>query len=72
VVEGPPSSAHLVDRSPDPGRRSARLQRSEGQVFEIVIQTGAMLAILWEYRARFTGVLLGLGSDPKARALWSI
>ena len=24
-----------------------------GQVFEIVIQTGAMLAIVWEYRARF-------------------
>ncbi len=40
----------------------------KGLVFEIVIQTGAMLAILWEYRARFTGVLLGLGSDPKARA----
>jgi len=40
----------------------------KGLVFEIVIQTGAMLAILWEYRVRFTGVLLGLGSDPKARA----
>ncbi|HTQ77514.1 MAG TPA: undecaprenyl-diphosphate phosphatase [Burkholderiales bacterium] len=24
-----------------------------GKVFEIVIQTGAMLAVLWEYRARF-------------------
>ncbi len=40
----------------------------KGQVFEIVIQTGAMFAILWEYRARFIGVLLGLGSDPRARA----
>jgi undecaprenyl-diphosphatase len=40
----------------------------KGLVFEIVIQTGAMFAILWEYRARFTRVLLGLGSDPKARA----
>jgi undecaprenyl-diphosphatase len=40
----------------------------KGQVFEIVIQTGAMLAILWEYRARFIGVLLGLGSDPRARS----
>ena len=37
-------------------------------MFEIVIQTGAMLAILWEYRARFTGVLRGLGSDPNARS----
>jgi undecaprenyl-diphosphatase len=40
----------------------------KGKVFEIVIQTGAILAIVWEYRARFTGVLLGLGSDPQARA----
>src|SRR3954470_8546146 len=24
-----------------------------GKVFEVVIQTGAMLAIVWEYRARF-------------------
>jgi len=40
----------------------------KGKVFEVVIQTGAMLAIVWEYRVRFTGVLLGLSSDPKARA----
>ena len=40
----------------------------KGAVFEIVIQTGAMFAILWEYRAKFTGVLLGLGSDPRARS----
>ncbi len=39
----------------------------KGKVFEIVIQTGAMFAIIWEFRARFTGVLLGLRSDPKAR-----
>jgi undecaprenyl-diphosphatase len=39
----------------------------KGKVFEVVIQTGAMLAIVWEYRVRFTGVLLGLTSDPKAR-----
>ena len=38
-----------------------------GKVFEIVIQTGAMLAIIWEYRARFTRVIGGLGSDPMAR-----
>src|SRR6185312_6265959 len=24
-----------------------------GKVFEVVIQTGAMLAVVWEYRARF-------------------
>jgi undecaprenyl-diphosphatase len=39
----------------------------KGKVFEIVIQTGAMLAIVWEYRARFARALTGLGSDPVAR-----
>jgi undecaprenyl-diphosphatase len=29
----------------------------KGKVFEIVIQSGAMLAIIWEYRARFTSVV---------------
>jgi undecaprenyl-diphosphatase len=38
-----------------------------GKVFEVAIQTGAMLAILWHYRARFLGVLAGLRSDPAAR-----
>jgi undecaprenyl-diphosphatase len=38
-----------------------------GKIFEIVIQTGAMLAIVWEYRAKFAGVLRGLGSDPAAQ-----
>jgi undecaprenyl-diphosphatase len=36
-------------------------------VFEIVIQTGAMLAVLWEYRARFFGVLTGLAGDRRAQ-----
>jgi undecaprenyl-diphosphatase len=35
----------------------------KAKVFEIVIQTGAMLAVVWEYRKRFWGVLAGLGSD---------
>src|SRR5512139_147834 len=39
----------------------------KGKIFEIVIQTGAMLAIVWEYRAKFAGVLRGLGSDRAAR-----
>lgn len=33
-------------------------------VFKIVIQAGAMLAVVWEYRARIARVLGGLGSDP--------
>jgi undecaprenyl-diphosphatase len=39
----------------------------KGKVFEIVIQTGAMLAIVWEYRSKFIGIALGLGHDRKAR-----
>lgn len=35
----------------------------KAKVFEIVIQTGAMLAVVWEYRMRFWGVLAGLPSD---------
>jgi len=39
----------------------------KAKVFDMVIQSGAMLAIVWEYRARFTTVLTRLGSDPAAR-----
>jgi undecaprenyl-diphosphatase len=37
------------------------------KVFEIVIQTGAILAIVWEYRRRFAHTLGGFSSDPAAR-----
>jgi undecaprenyl-diphosphatase len=36
-------------------------------VFDVVIQTGAMLAIVWEYRTRFTAVLAGALSDRTAQ-----
>src|SRR5512136_1733224 len=39
----------------------------QAKVFEIAIQSGAMLAIVWEYRERFARVLAGLGSEPVAR-----
>jgi undecaprenyl-diphosphatase len=39
----------------------------KGKVFEIAIQTGAMLAVVWEYRERFTRTVTGIVSDPAAR-----
>ena len=39
----------------------------KAKVFDIVIQSGAMLAVVWEYRARFGRVVMGLSSDPAAR-----
>ena len=38
-----------------------------GKLFEIVIQSGAILAVCWEYRARIAKVLAGLPGDPAAR-----
>lgn len=37
------------------------------KVFEIAIQTGAMLAVCWEYRVKIAAVLAGLFSDRKAQ-----
>jgi undecaprenyl-diphosphatase len=39
----------------------------KAQVFEIVIQVGAVLAVVWEYRARFWRVLTGLSGDARER-----
>ncbi len=38
----------------------------KGKVFEIAIQLGAILAVVWDYRLRFAGVAAGLGRDPTA------
>ncbi|MBL8480793.1 MAG: undecaprenyl-diphosphate phosphatase, partial [Rhodocyclaceae bacterium] len=37
------------------------------KLFEIVIQSGAILAVVWEYRAKIGQVLAGLGSKPEAQ-----
>ncbi len=38
-----------------------------GKLFEIVIQSGAILAVCWEYRAKIAEVLLGLPSERAAQ-----
>jgi len=39
----------------------------KAKVFEIVIQVGAVLAVVWEYRARFARVLRGLFGEVSER-----
>jgi undecaprenyl-diphosphatase len=40
------------------------LNDEKGKVFDIVIQLGAILAVCWEFRARFTRAFSGLARDP--------
>jgi undecaprenyl-diphosphatase len=40
-----------------------------GKLFEIVIQSGAILAVCWEYRAKIASVLGGLTNDALAQRL---
>ena len=43
-----------------------------GKLFEIVIQSGAILAVVWEYRARIAATFGGLGQGPEGAPLcWS-
>jgi undecaprenyl-diphosphatase len=39
----------------------------KGKIFVIAIQTGAMIAVVWEYRRRFASVTAGLLSDGTAQ-----
>jgi undecaprenyl-diphosphatase len=56
------STGHLIITSQLLG-----VHDEKGKVFEIAIQTGAMLAIIWEYRSRFAHALTGLTHDPIAQ-----
>jgi undecaprenyl-diphosphatase len=40
-----------------------------GKLFEIVIQSAAILAVVWEFRARIAATFAGATSDPQAQRL---
>jgi undecaprenyl-diphosphatase len=42
---------------------------ARGKLFEIVIQSAAILAVVWEFRSRIAATLSGVGRDPKATRL---
>ena len=56
------STGHLILTSSLLGLTGEKIK-----VFEIFIQTGAMLAIVWEYRARFARVIAGAFTDRAAQ-----
>lgn len=39
----------------------------QAKIFEIAIQTGAILAVVWEYRARFGAAIAGIFTDARAK-----
>lgn len=39
----------------------------KAKVFEIAVQTGAMFAVVWEYRQRLASTIRGIGREPQAR-----
>ncbi len=56
------STGHLIIVSDFLGANDEK-----GKVFDIVIQLGAILAVCWEYRARFARAFSGVASDPVQR-----
>ena len=56
------STGHLILASTLLGFHDER-----GKLFEIVIQSGAILAVVWEYRERLLKVARGATSDPAAQ-----
>lgn len=54
------STGHLIIASDLLG-----VNDDKGKIFDIVIQLGAILAVVWEYRARFVAALSGVTNDVK-------
>ena len=44
-----------------------RYTGDRAKIFEIAIQTGAILAVVWEYRARFGAAVAGIFSEARAQ-----
>ena len=55
------STGHLIVAASLLGAHDER-----GKVFEIAIQIGAIFAVVWAYRERFSGALMGLGRVQNA------
>ncbi|PKO46825.1 MAG: undecaprenyl-diphosphatase [Betaproteobacteria bacterium HGW-Betaproteobacteria-22] len=45
------------------------MDHDKRNVFDIAIQLGAILAVVWEYRTRFVSTFAGIGRDPIANRL---
>jgi undecaprenyl-diphosphatase len=56
------STGHLILAGDLLGLHHPRIE-----VFEVVIQSGAMLAVIWEYRRRFGALVTGAFTDPALR-----
>jgi undecaprenyl-diphosphatase len=41
----------------------------KGKLFDIVIQTGAIAAVMWEYRVKLAATVMGLGRNPVSNRL---
>jgi undecaprenyl-diphosphatase len=63
------STGHLILAGSILDFTSPAFPKEKVDVFEIVIQAGAILAVCWEYRQRIASVLTGLFSERKAQRL---
>ena len=46
------------------------LEKEQRDLFEVFIQLGAILAVVWEYRHKLVRVIGGVGNDPVSRNLF--
>jgi undecaprenyl-diphosphatase len=46
------------------------MRQDKRDIFDIVIQLGAILAVVWDYRARLNWAIKGLGKDEVANRFW--